>query len=476
VEQEYDALQATHKKMHDFQVPDTAFHLHLPRGSQHAHDSSLRRSQRATGRSPHDRDRDRGGAATGGAAGRLPDWYREAREDARGMRLSASAPASSFARFSRRATPSAAASPRAGLGGGAGADKKARPQSAAPRARAGAGSRDTKQRRPHSAFRVSDRSEKRDEFMSAGEDEDNEDDDGPDWLAYSEQEVREGLLGAGAVPEKQRQQQREDSPVRPRQEQEELPVRELTEAQQQQAARHGLLGGLLGARSQHWAALLAEPSCRVRCSLLSELPAARVALPLPVNPDQQPPFSPSRSPQSRRHRAAFSVALFDLGLVCAPALLQATSSPQMAGQEAVAAAAGILVECRLQQGGEGADGKHSEDEFTHSLFVPLAQLQTVCEAGGSNGESASTASLSRKLLRLRAVDRPRRLFAPLGGPRGLGAEGVEQLCNFVTDNLQVRVQELHEEREGRGSPLSRRRNHERTEVLMSLWGADPSSK
>jgi hypothetical protein len=146
---------------------------------------------------------------------------------------------------------------------------------------------------------------------------------------------------------------------------------------------------------------------------------------------------------------------------------------------------GILVECRFLNEVNGHARKQAEpsaDTVIHSMFLSLARLQSACESGGGGCESTTTASLARKLLRLRATNRQRRLFSPLGGPQGLGAEGLEQLCNFVADNLRVQValglnqnceDESHDESSKRRSQaLSRMPGHERTVVTLSIAGAN----
>lgn len=104
------------------------------------------------------------------------------------------------------------------------------------------------------------------------------------------------------------------------------------------------------------------------------------------------------------------------------------------------------MECRLASPSSEEPTSGSSSSIgnpTHSLYLPLARLQSACES--CSKETASTRSLSRKLLRLRCPDqsgsgsgrRVRSLFESLGGPSGLGAEGLEQLCNFVTMSLSV---------------------------------------
>lgn len=93
------------------------------------------------------------------------------------------------------------------------------------------------------------------------------------------------------------------------------------------------------------------------------------------------------------------------------------------------------MECRLlpDQAGEQ---QQAQGGPTYSLFLTHAELREACLSAPQ--QHAATASLARKLLRLRAPCRERGLFSPLG--EALGGEGLEQLCSFVAGSL----------REGRG--------------------------
>ena len=346
--------------MHDFQVPDTAFHLHLPRGGgspvtsrRPQSTSGVRRNYRDGNDSVDDKceieDNFEGNP-------RLPKWYRQARQDARGMGVSASAPALSFTKFSRRTAPSHPKASSGRKGTSINSDRgKSRPQSATAASRLGKGNM---KQRPHSAYRVADRPEKQSDYMSLGDEGQDDDDDGPDWLVYSEKEVREVLLGTSGSLSKQKHDMQLDSHGRkasvrsdelPNQVDDQVPP-VLTEEELQQAARHGFLGDLLTENDQRWAALLADFACRVRCSLLSELPPCRVNMPVPACPAQcQTPSSPSRSSQIH-HRGSFSVTLFDLGLVCPAGLLQAhqlPNSPCHNNDTLLASSAGMCVRVHI---------------------------------------------------------------------------------------------------------------------------------
>lgn len=442
----------------------------------------------------------RGGDGRGGGGDgpghRLPAWYLNAREEVGDEEKEALA--ETFADFLRR--------PRTASGKGY---------------RKGGGKQ---QHRPHSASCTRDHRNlqlRRDDDgdispcgMEGGE-------EGLDWLMYSEQEVRVELLGVGAgagcdtvaggdavapksspssppVPMQKMQplkmptdtQRIHEQQGGREQTQQKEPIRGLAEQRPPyRSARHQFLASLMSGGTDEGANLCRDllllpgpqgaergegespsPACRVRCSLLCELPSQRVRLPShaheqQVCPSVSSPTPPKKQKQSQLQSSCgvFSVTLYDLGLVCPAALLQRPSLPCSA---LVAVSAGVLVECRsappsgsmpvpISSSSSASCTPTPESPLSHSLYLSMRELQRLCDL--CPRETAATRSLSRKLLRLPCLliegsagnsasasggggrRCERALFETLGGPRGLGAEGIEQLCNFLAEGLQISV-------------------------------------
>lgn len=378
--QDYKQRQEKHEQLHKFKVSPTSLHL-IPKQQ-----SAAARTAVDGGRG-RGRDRDRRGKG-----GRLPAWYAlEAHKEgeAPGGALSESF----FADYLRRShpatpfpdTPDATATFTATAGqrrGGGEEGQKGRPQSAGGR---GTSLRHKQHQRPHSAFRVGQgwgaeqqqgdcedgdggggdrfRHSKggmgRDRDRGRGRDGGGEG-DGVDWLLYSEKEVRAELLGPPTATASTSARARASVPgtpeaaqTRPLSASSSTHTHQLTQTQTLQtqteaqtlqtphlSARHQFLAGLMSdeaAEGGERCRELLQLRCRVRCSLLSELPPQRVQLPperghLPL-PAASPASSShlqhptSHSPGSSSSCAVYSVTLYDLGLVCPAALLSSPSSP-----------------------------------------------------------------------------------------------------------------------------------------------------
>lgn len=276
------------------------------------------------------------------------------------------------------------------------------------------------------------------------EDDDSEGDaQAIDLLIYSGQELREKLFGTTepSKNEKTKAEQRseDDSPSKHDAPLVSSPIRNMHKPPAKES--FGVDASLLDEDSKldlrrlicsHHANcqdLLTEQDghCRTRCCLLSELPPQRV---------NRPRHSLGTS---QLDALSFNIALYDVGLVCPMSRLKARragdESPKTSPSKALAVfndpdalvplSTGILIKCCHTRSGDVAE----------SLYIPIQELQYACET--TRHETASTISLCRKLIRLPCKSRSRLLYDSLSG--SLSAEGHDQLCSFLSQNLQIQI-------------------------------------
>ena len=292
--------------------------------------------------------------------GRLPRWYSRAGEEARHS-MTGGAQLSSLTAYLRRPPPTSTLD-------------TARPKSAHFSSGRPKFVDSSERRRPLSASKNGQRSAKRHHFHGGEDSYEKPVDDAeePDWMLYSVDEVRRDLLGEtdksrdkdssnNAVsrprtPSSSSSQRdlanrqtlsRSESMTKAEELNCELPTtghspREMADEEKYQETRNSILANLLGKHNRHCFDLLqaerestghhkgSSPNCRVRCSLLNELPARRVKLPVSASTQQiSSEGSPSHQYSSTNSSYGnFAIKLYDLGLVCPAAHLQEPTHDQ----------------------------------------------------------------------------------------------------------------------------------------------------